>query len=110
MIKAMLAACALLAGSAHADKHPKPSAKTKAVTGRVVDITVRDDARIVTVLVGSKQGVGKTWRAKFREGTTTKPLEGGDAVLIRVDKLTSVLKTTLTTEQIRANRTIQLDP
>lgn len=97
---------ALLAGSAHADRTPKP----KPVTARVVDVEILDDARIVTVLAGSEQGVAKTWRAKFRAAATPKPLEGGEAILIRIDRRTTVLKTRLTAAQIRANRTVQLDP
>lgn len=105
-MKHLMITCALLATSAYAEtKKPK-----KPVTARIVDFEVREDARIVTVLAGSEQGIGKTWRAKFREGTTTKPLAGGDAIVIRIDRRTTVLKTSLSADQVRANRTIQFEP
>ncbi len=101
--------CALLVGSlAHADK--KPARRPAAVVGRVVDLEVSAESRIVTVLVGSDQGIGKRWRAKFRDGTTTKLLADGEAIVIRIDKRTAVLKTSLSAEQVRANRIVQFEP
>jgi hypothetical protein len=103
MIKQLVVVMCVLASVAHAD--PKP----KTATGRVIDYQTQGDARIVTVHVGSNQGVARTWRAKFREGTTTKQLVGGEATVIRIDKRSTVLKTNLTPEQIRANRSVQFD-
>jgi hypothetical protein len=107
----VLVACVLLFGSlAHADSKKKPSPRPAAVAGRVVDLEVAGESRIVTVLIGSANGVGKRWRAKFREGTTAKLLAGGEAVVIRVDERSTVLKTSLSAEQVRANRVVQFEP
>lgn len=104
---AAVAAFALLVGSlAFADKAPK----MLPITGRVVDLEVSGDARIVTVMAGSDKGVAKTWHARFLEGDTTKPLPDGEAIIIRIDKRTTIIKTTLTEQQIRANRIVQFDP
>jgi hypothetical protein len=97
----------LLVGSfARADRVPKPSS----VVARVVGLEIDEKTAIVTIAAGSEQGVGKAWRAKFREGKTPKLLAGGEATIIRIDRRTSVLKTALTPEQVRANVFIQLDP
>ena len=107
----VLVACVLLFGSlAHADNKKKPSPRPVAIAGRVVDLEVAGESRIVTVLIGSDNGIAKKWRAKFREGTTEKPLAGGEAVVIRIDKRSTVLKTSLSAEQVRANRVVQFDP
>ena len=106
----VLVACILLFGSlAHADKKQKPSPRP-VMKGRVVDLEVVGEARIVTVLLGSDNGIGKTWHAKFREGATAKPLAGGEAIVIRVDKRSTVLKTSLSAEQVRANRVVEFAP
>jgi hypothetical protein len=104
-----LVMCILLAGSfAHADKAIK--AKPPSVVGRVVGIEIVDDAVILTVAAGMNEGVTKGARVRFREGKTTKLLAGGEAVLIRVDRRTSILKTKLPAAQVRANRFVQFDP
>jgi len=102
--------CVLLCASlAHADNKKKPAPRPVAIAGRVVDLEAAGEARIVTVLVGSEAGIGKTWHARFREGTSTKPLADGEATIIRVDKRSAVLKTSLTAEQVRANRVVQFE-
>jgi hypothetical protein len=107
----VLVACVLLFGSlAHADTKKKPTPVPVAITGRVVDLDVAGDSRIVTVLIGSETGIERHWHAKFREGTTAKPLAGGEAVVIRVDRRTTVLKTSLSVEQVRANRVVEFSP
>jgi hypothetical protein len=103
---AWLVACVLLVGSlAFAGKE-----KPLALSGRVVDLDIYRDSTVVTVMRGSDNGLAKGWKAAFREGTTTKLLPGGDATVIRVDRRSTVLKTTLTPEQVRANRVVQFDP
>ncbi|MCX5742644.1 MAG: hypothetical protein NT062_09130 [Proteobacteria bacterium] len=107
----VLVCCVLLFGSlAQADSKKRPAPKPVALAGRVVDLEVMEESRIVTVLIGTENGLGKQWRAKFREGTTTKPLAGGEAVVIRIDRRSTVLKTSLSAEQVRANRVVQFEP
>jgi len=107
-VKALVVGVLLLCSLAHADNKKRPAPVL--ITGRVVDLEVTGDSRIVTVMTGSEKGVGKKMRATFRETATGKPLPGGDAVVIRVDHWTTVLKTSLTPEQIRANRVVQFGP
>jgi hypothetical protein len=102
--------CMLVVGSfARADTREKQLVPDP-VVARVVGFEVSGDATIVTIAAGSEQGLAKTWRAHFREGKTPKVLAGGDAVIIRIDRRTSVLKTKLTAAQVRANVFVQLDP
>ena len=100
----------LLGSFAHADKAARPK-KMPSVVARVVSLEIYDDeTAFITVTAGSEQGVGKLFRARFREGTTSKLLAGGNALLIRVDRRTTTLKTKLSPAQIRANKFVQLDP
>jgi len=102
----ILAVVCLLVGShALADTKKPPS-----VVARVVGLEIYDNAAVVTLAAGSDQGVGKTWHAKFRDGKTQKLLAGGEAVVIRVDHRSMVVKTSLSPAQVRANRYVQLDP
>lgn len=102
-------ACVLLFGAiTHADK--RVVSRQKSIVGRVVDLEFTASTTIVTVLAGRDQGIEKGWRAKFREGTTTKLLAGGEATIIRIDRRIVILKTSLPPEQVRAHRFVQFDP
>ena len=111
MTKHLLVIALLVVGSfAQADRGMRPP-KPASVVGRVVGLEIIEEGTaIVTVAAGSEQTIGKTWHARFRDGNTTKLLAGGDAIIIRIDRQTSVLKTTLSADQVRANRYIQFDP
>jgi hypothetical protein len=105
----------LLVGSlAHADKPKAKKAPKPVLVGRVIGLEVYSDegkdTSIVTVLLGNQNGVEKGWHARFREGTTTKPLAGGDAIIIRIDERSMVLKTQLLPAQVRANKIVELSP
>lgn len=103
-----LLVCILFLGSfAHADRRV---AKPASVVGRVVGIEIMGESVVVTVAAGKDQGVTQRAHARFREGRTTKPLTGGEAVVIRVDRATTVVKTSLPAAQVRANRFVQFDP
>ena len=99
-----LVVCAL-GSSAHADRR-----KPASVVARVVGLEIYEDGAVVTIAAGSQQGIARTSRARFRDGDTKKPLAGGEAMIIRVDRRTTVLKTHVPPAQIRAHRFIQLDP
>ncbi len=97
-----LLSCSMLVGSsARADK--KPRLRLQPVVGRVVDLEVTADYRIVTVLAGSEQGITRGAHAKFRD-------VDGEAIIVRVDHRTTVVKTSLSAERVRAHRSVQFDP
>jgi hypothetical protein len=108
IVLGLVAGVLLVGAIAHADKRLSP--KPQPIVGRVVSLEVYPDTTVVTVLVGYNQGIEKTWHAKFREGTTTTLLGGGEATIIRIDRRTTLLKTSLTPEQVRAHRFVQFEP
>lgn len=107
-LKTAAVLCVLATGSlALADKKgPKPAA----ISARVVDLEINEDSTIVTVMAGTDKGIDRTWHARFREGGSDKLLPDGEAIVIRVDRRTTVLKTKLTAKQVRENRIVQFDP
>lgn len=109
--------CLLLVSPfAHADRaHTKKPMKPPApIVARVVGLEVFSEegaeTAVVTVLAGSEQGIGKHWHARFREGDTTQVLTDGDAMIIRIDRQATILKTALSAQQIRANRFVVFEP
>ena len=109
-----LVVCLLLVASfAHADRG-KAKKKAPPVVARVVGLEVSSDeghdSSLVTILAGSDRGIQKGWHAHFRDGTTDKPLSGGDAYIVRLDKRSTILKTDLSAEQVRANKLVELGP
>ena len=113
MVATRLSLIVLIAGAlfvsslATADrKAPLPAS----IVGRVVGLEIAGDESVIIVAAGKEQGIAKGWRAAFRDGTTKKLLPGGEAVVIRIDMRTAILKTKLTPEQVRANRFVQFDP
>lgn len=105
---AVLVACVLLAGSfAAADKK---SMKADPIVARVVDLEINEASTVVTVMAGSDKGVAKGWHATFLEGDSKKPLPDGEATIIRIDKRSTIIKTTLKPEQVRANRQVRFEP
>ena len=101
----VVALCLIVGVDARAD--PK---KPSSVVARVVGLEVYDNTAIVTLAAGSDQGIERTWHARFRDGKTDKLLAGGEAIVIRVDHRSMVVKTSLAPAQVRANRYVQLDP
>ncbi|HUS29015.1 MAG TPA: hypothetical protein VMZ53_10905 [Kofleriaceae bacterium] len=109
----------LVVGSiAYADKpkarKPVRPVPQNAIVGRIVGLDIYTDegrdSSVITVAAGSENGISKGWHARFREGTTSNRLSGGDATVIRIDRRTVVLKTDLPAEQVRANRYIEFSP
>jgi hypothetical protein len=107
--------CLLLVTTfAHADRtaarrKPAPP-KYDSVAGRVVGIEISGPYVVAIVAIGSDMGVPKGAQARFREGKTTKLLPDGDAVVIRVDKRSTIVRTALSPAQVRANRIVQFEP
>jgi hypothetical protein len=101
--------CVLLVGSLAVAGGKKDAIKADPIVGRVVDLEILPADTIVTVHLGTYNSLAKDWRARFREGTSEKLLEGGDATIIRMDHRTTILKVHLTPAQVRANRLVQFD-
>ena len=64
----------------------------------------------ITVPVGSTSGVGPEWKVKVLRGTTTAALPGGTGSIVRVNSRTTIVKVSLTPDQLNANPNIVLSP
>lgn len=82
----------------------------KPIVARVLKVDITGDGVDVTVGGGSELGVSKDWKAVVLRGTTTSPLSGGNATVVRVNKTTTILHVKLTTDQVGANPNVQLSP
>lgn len=81
------------------------------VKGRVLKADVQGSDVIITVGVGTDQGVGKSgWSGKVLRGESDNPLSGGDVQIQKVDKRQTVGKVHLTTDQINENPWVKLFP
>jgi hypothetical protein len=88
----------------------KCQVKADPVTGRVIKTEVQGSDVIITVAVGSDQGVQKGWSGRVLRGDSESPLDGGDVLVIRVGKRETVGKVKLTTDQVTSNPKVKLSP
>ena len=87
-----------------------PPAPPAPVIARILTVALDGDAVVCVIGAGSENGVAKTWRAQFLRGSTTTPLVGGRAEILRVDRRTTKIKVKMTTDAIAANPSVQLSP
>ncbi|HEY5924710.1 MAG TPA: hypothetical protein VIV11_23685 [Kofleriaceae bacterium] len=90
--------------------NPKCNIKAAPVTGRVIKTEVQGSEVVVTIAVGSDQGVGKGWTGRVLRGDTDSAIDGGDVTVIRVGKRETVGKVRLTIDQVSANPKVKLSP
>jgi hypothetical protein len=65
---------------------------------------------VVTIAVGSDQGVGKGWTGRVLRGDSETAMDGGEVTVIRVGKRETIGKVKLTTDQVAANPKVKLSP
>jgi hypothetical protein len=65
---------------------------------------------LITIGAGSDQGVSKSWKGHVLRGDSETPMEGGDVIVVRVEKRKTIGKVHLTTDQISANPRVKLTP
>ena len=87
-----------------------PAPVAEPIVARVLKIDVVDSSLVVTVGAGKDHGVDMTWKAAVLRGTSSRPLPGGGATLVRVDRRVTVLKVKLPGDLLRENPTIRLEP
>jgi len=80
------------------------------VLARVLRVDITPAGLEVTVGAGSEQGVSKTWRPSVLRGETSSPLAGGGGTIIKVNKRTTVIRVSLTSDVVNANPNIRLAP
>jgi len=75
---------------------------------RIQKVEVSGSIVLVTIAAGTEQGIDHNWRAFLVRETVA--IDGGELIIIRVDKRTTVAKSTLTFDQIPANLRVRFDP
>jgi hypothetical protein len=90
--------------------NPKCNEKAAPVTGRVIKTEVQGGDVVVTIAVGSDQGVGKGWTGRVLRGDSETAMDGGEVTVIRVGKRETIGKVKLTTDQVAANPKVKLSP
>jgi hypothetical protein len=81
------------------------------VKGRVLKADVQGSDVIITIGVGTDQGVGKSgWSGKVLRGDSDVALSGGDVTIIKIDKRQTIGKVHLTTDQVNENPWVKLSP
>ncbi len=76
----------------------------------ILKTTIAGHATLMEVSAGSAQGIARTRRAQVLQGDTDQPIDGGDAVIIRIDEQTTILKVKLTPDQLKANPRVRFTP
>ena len=89
---------------------PPPVVLPDPIVARVLKFDITPDGLELTLAAGSAHGVGKTWKANVLRGTTMSTLAGGTGTIIRVNKQTTIVRVSLTTNAINANPQVQLSP
>jgi hypothetical protein len=87
-----------------------PAAVPQPVTARIIKLSIEGDFVVCALAAGKEHGVDKTWRAQFLRGSSTTPLAGGKAEIVRVDKRTTTIKVKMTMDSVAANPSVLLSP
>jgi hypothetical protein len=88
----------------------KCGVKDPPVTGRVIKTDVQGSEVVITIAVGSDQGVGKGWTGRVLRGDSDTAMDGGEVSIVRIGKRETIGKVRLTTDQIAANPKVKLSP
>jgi hypothetical protein len=100
---------------------PRPAGRRFASTDRIGDVArpitsrirstmIQSSVVVVVIDAGTDQGVLRTWKATVLRGDGDAPLDGGDIILLRVERRIAVGKTHLTVEQLADNPRVRLTP
>ncbi len=86
-----------------------PNCKPIPQTTRVLKADIAGNDVLITVGIGSTQGIAMNWTAKLMTNGGA-PLPSGTLIFVRVDKQKTILKTSLTPDVVNANKTVRFDP
>lgn len=94
------------------ESNPNCLVKAAPVVGRIVQKQVQGNELIITIGVGSSQGVKPTWSGVVVRGPTVgdAPVSGGTATIVRVETNVTVARIKLTADQIAATPYVKLSP
>jgi hypothetical protein len=88
--------------------NPRCNVKAPPVTGRIIANQVQGSEVLITVAVGTENGVQKGWKCNVLQGGSDALLPGGDSIVIRADKKASLCKVHLNVDQLEANSRVKL--
>jgi hypothetical protein len=88
----------------------KCNIKAEPIVGRVIKNEVQGSDVVITIAVGSDQGIGKGWSGRVLRGDSDTPIDGGDVQVIRVGKRETIGKVRLTIDQVAQNPKVKLSP
>jgi hypothetical protein len=77
---------------------------------RVIAVSVQGNDVVITLGIGSDEGVGTDWKGNVLRGDSEALLDGGGLTIIRVDHKKTYAKARLTTDQVNANQKVKLSP
>lgn len=87
---------------------PPPPANP--ITTRMMKLDTVGGGVEITLPVGSSSGVNKTWKVRVLRGETTAPLPGGAGTVVRVNSRYTIVRVSLTPDQLNANPNVVLEP
>jgi hypothetical protein len=85
-------------------------AKADPVTGQIIHNEVSGSDVLITISVGSDQGVGKGWKGSVLRADSEAPLDNGDVNIIRVGKRETIARVRTTIDVINKNPRVKLSP
>jgi hypothetical protein len=80
------------------------------VVGRAINLQVQGNDTIVTISVGTENGVDKAWKGTVLRGETSEPYVGGQVTIINVTKRQTLARVHLTLDIVQQNPQIKLSP
>jgi hypothetical protein len=89
---------------------PPPTPAATPITTRLVKKDTVGGAIEITLLVGKSSGIDKTWKVQVLRGDTTAALPGGTGTIVSVDKQKTIVRVSLTPDQLNANPNVLLSP
>lgn len=93
-------------------EHPdpdNPNCPLPVTLGRVIAYQATDTEGVITIGVGSTQGVSVRWKARLLRGESSDPLPNGEITILRVTDRVTVGTVRLRREVVQANSRVRLD-
>ena len=92
--------------------HPdpdNPNCPASSVTGRVIKVEATGGDTLVTVGVGTAQGIAASWRATLLRGDSDDALLGGEVTILRVTARLTVGRAHMTVDALQANLRVRFE-
>ncbi len=78
--------------------------------GRILKVEVVGATRVLTIGLGTKQGVRAGWVGEVLDGSTDTALPGGTLELVRIEPHQTLARSTLPLNHLTANPHVRLQP